>query len=1699
MDTLRGLNPINLKNNNKEITCQITDWLSTNEEIVEEEEETDNKKWKTYQDKKKYVIRAFGVTKKGNSVCINIHDFPPHYYVNIPDNYKKNDVDEFVKTLKNKLPKSFRNSITSYDIIKRKKFWGFTNNKMHLFIRLLFKNTQIMYQVTKLLKEPIRFKNYKPQIYEAYETNITPFLRFIHINNIFPCGWVRLEPGKYEIVEETNSTCQIDVDVFWKHLKPHECQDMSPFITASYDIEADSSHGDFPLAKKNYKKLSGELLDAYQKNQKKNKFLSVKERREYIVELLKCGFEENADHFDISFVFTKGGIKPQLNIMKILSKKIVKILDTNETYKILASDILDNLKSDQFDDEYIKELIQDAYSVKDEHKTSLSIRKIYTRSSKFPTRTAIKTVVDKVTILYEKLYEVLKEVDYKDKFVRYYIESNSISKLDEKIEYIFKKTEIDKDEIKLYFSRIESFINQITGIFNEFLPEIDKSRDTYVKRLTKISDELLPDIKGDKVIQIGTVVQKYGAKDFFLKHIITLDTCSDIDDAVVVQCETESDVLIEWAKFIRNLDPDIITGYNIFGFDFKYMFERAEELGIVEEFAYLGRLKNVISELECKKLASSALGDNNLIYITMYGRVQMDLFKIIQRDHNLVSYKLDYVAETFINDNITDIDKNILTIKGAITLNIGNYIVINYGNDDKYMKGKKFKIKNIIDDKIELYENIDESIKDNRPTWMLAKDDVSPQDIFRLQKGNADDRRIVAVYCVMDCALCLHIINKLDIITNNIGMSNVCYVPLSYIFMRGQGVKIFSLISKECRTNKYLIPVIKYKKEEVKLDRDEVNLKFEYDTDDIEVLDNDGGYEGAIVLKPQPGIYLDTPVSVLDYASLYPSSMISENLSHDSIILEDKYLGDEGIELLEKMGYGYVDITYDVYKWIDPKIKSKGKKKVGVKTCRFAQPNDGSKSLIPRVLQKLLKARKDTRKKIKTEPDPFKKAVLDGFQLAYKMTANSLYGQIGAPTSPICMIDIAASTTATGRKLLYLARDKVHEKFEGAEVVYGDSVPGNEPLLLMKDDKIIIKTIDSLNDNWENYDEFKPYETNRKEKQQTKTDYKIWSDGEWRKIIRVIKHKTKKKLFRINTHTGVVDVTEDHSLINDNRELIKPEECDLNTCIHSTYPNFNREKDLPFDELMKFVNKDIYTIELSVSEKKAFIEGMFYGDGSCGCYDTNYGKKNTWAINNQDLNLLTLCKCFLEDIYNIKFKILDTLNSSGVYKLVPIKNIKFMVNEFRSRFYHDKNKTLPDYILNSEYNIRKYFFVGYYCADGDRKSECKNIRISNKGKIGTSQLYYLMKSIGYNVSVNIRSDKMEIYRLTASHNSMRKKYNKIKKIIDLGYNNEDEYVYDIETENGWFGAGIGNMTLKNTDSIFVNYNPKDKDGNPLTGREGLKASIDLGVKSEEYIKDFLKPPHNLEYEKTFWPFILFSKKRYIGNKFEFDLDKYKQTSMGIVLKRRDNADILKHVYGGVMDIIMNEKNIKKSIKFLQEECRKLLDGKFPLDMLVITKSLRGFYKNPDQIAHKVLANRMGERDPGNKPSSNDRIPYVYIETYEKKGQKLLQGEKIENPAYIIEHELKPNYKFYITNQIMKPVGQIFALIVEKLDGYNKPKNYFENKFKSLKADRGELKAKNKISELRHTEASKILFDDILRVADNRKNKNFEITDFFKRM
>jgi len=351
--------------------------------------------------------------------------------------------------------------------------------------------------------------------------------------------------------------------------------------------------------------------------------------------------------------------------------------------------------------------------------------------------------------------------------------------------------------------------------------------------------------------------------------------------------------------------------------------------------------------------------------------------------------------------------------------------------------------------------------------------------------------------------------------------------------------------------------------------------------------------------------------------------------------------------------------------------------------------------------------------------------------------------------------------------------------------------------------------------------------------------------------------------------------------------------------------------------------------------------------------------------------------------------------------------------------------------------------------------------------------------------VNIQSYKENTYfiRDTIDETYFNAKKNKVMKIQELPDVAEGQFVYDIETSEGKFNGGVGSIVLMNTDSLFVRFPTISVTGVPLTGKAALPLAIAAGQKAALEIKRILPKPQSLEYEKTLFPFILFSKKRYVGNLYEDDAEKKpKQKSMGIVLKRRDNAQIVKIIYGGIIDLLMKGAPLSESVDFLRYQLKELVDGITPLDELVVTKTLRGHYKNPQQIAHKVLADRMGERDAGNKPAANDRVPYIYV--VPPPGVEVrLQGDRIEHPDYIREHKLKPDYRHYITNQIMKPVSQLFALCVEQLPGYSFAPSYWmewENELetKAMYKDNPK-KIKDRISALKMRVVEELLFDKFI--------------------
>jgi len=158
--------------------------------------------------------------------------------------------------------------------------------------------------------------------------------------------------------------------------------------------------------------------------------------------------------------------------------------------------------------------------------------------------------------------------------------------------------------------------------------------------------------KNDRVTQICCIVKD---QNITKKILFNLGTIDSIDDTIVLQFPSEKKLLLGYAKFIRESDPDVIVGYNIFGFDNGFLFERAEVLDITEQFNYQSKLNGKRTDIVAKRLDNQQSGFNDWKMTRIIGRTHIDLLQVIKKDFKLESYKLNYVGEHFLKEGKDDV------------------------------------------------------------------------------------------------------------------------------------------------------------------------------------------------------------------------------------------------------------------------------------------------------------------------------------------------------------------------------------------------------------------------------------------------------------------------------------------------------------------------------------------------------------------------------------------------------------------------------------------------------------------------------------------------------------------------------------------------------------------------------------------------------------------------------------------------------------------------------------------------------------------------------------------------------------------------------------------------------------------------------------------------------------------------------------
>nr|UVF58795.1 MAG: DNA polymerase [Enneapterygius tutuilae iridovirus] len=487
------------------------------------------------------------------------------------------------------------------------------------------------------------------------------------------------------------------------------------------------------------------------------------------------------------------------------------------------------------------------------------------------------------------------------------------------------------------------------------------------------------DKPGDEIFQISAV---FSDGDAFL---ISLEG-SDYDDDVI-QCETEAKLLETFITLIREKKPMILTGYNILGFDIEYIIKRCTRLFLLENLFNMGYGSSP-GELRTAKWSSDALGVQEFVYIDWEGIVILDLLPIVKRDYKFSNYKLETVARAFMG----------------------------YG-----------------------------------------KDPVGFKEIMRAYETKLMSR--VGHYCVKDSKLCLDLLEKMATWIGLVEMGNVCNVQPMTLYLQGQQVRIYSQVYKYCHHNNIVVNTNAYKTPS--------GLK----------------YSGAYVMEPVKGVY--TNVVPFDFSSLYPSIIITENICYSTIA--GKHIDDSKCNVFEwedhigcqhdpkvikynkiSSDIDSLDATIRTLMTQRDALKSKAQKEVVQKQINLKR--EAQKPLrktrldlklqdsivicaknrykflkatekvgvIPTIIKNLLESRKIIKGRLKKETDSVLKTILDKQQLAYKVSANSMYGAMGVRSGYLPYMPGAMCVTYCGREAIKKSLKIIEKKFNGS-VIYVDT------------------------------------------------------------------------------------------------------------------------------------------------------------------------------------------------------------------------------------------------------------------------------------------------------------------------------------------------------------------------------------------------------------------------------------------------------------------------------------------------------------------------------------------------------------------------------------------------------------------------------------------------------------------------------------
>jgi DNA polymerase delta subunit 1 len=314
-----------------------------------------------------------------------------------------------------------------------------------------------------------------------------------------------------------------------------------------------------------------------------------------------------------------------------------------------------------------------------------------------------------------------------------------------------------------------------------------------------------------------------------------------------------------------------------------------------------------------------------------------------------------------------------------------------------------------------------------------------------------------------------------------------------------------------------------------------------------------------------------------------------------------------------------------------------------------------------------------------------------------------------------------------------------------------------------------------------------------------------------------------------------------------------------------------------------------------------------------------------------------------------------------------------------------------------------------------------------------------------------------------------------------------------------------------TDSVMVEFDVGDR-----KGEEAIEYSWELGERAAEECSALFKKPNNLELEKVYWPYFLYSKKRYAAKLWTKGKDGNMNMDYidikGLQVVRRDNTPHVREVCKELLDVVLTSSDTGPPKELAKERAIELLSGDVSNEKLILSQSLSDSYKvnghnvsitSPESCninqAHVQVVNKMRARKPGSEPQSGDRVPYLLTDTGDPKAKAF---EKSEDPKYVEENNIPVDYKYYFINKFLNPVCDLLDPLFEntKQEIFGELINQCKPPPKKREPSLAGMKKADLVEECKRLglETSGTIPDLKLRIKNVRAPREESVEDLFKK-